>query len=126
MLVTASPWTILCAAAGLVLAPAIPTSIAIFLAFCLSAASSRFRHANLAYIVISLVAFAALFVGMYAFSFAANANGHEQTMSQVEGALSTASNALSAGWPARRVAVARYRHRRCGAVCPLYAERARP
>ena len=26
---------------------------------------------------------------------------------------------------ARRVAVARYRHRRCGAVCPLYAERAR-
>ena len=98
-LVNASAWTVLCTAAGLVLAPAIPTSIAIFLAFCLSAASSRFRHANLAYIVISLVAFAALFVGVYAFSFAANANGHEQTMSQVEGALSTASNALSAGWP---------------------------
>lgn len=99
VLVNASAWSVLCMAAGLVLAPAIPTSIAIFLAFCLSAVSSRFRHANLAYVAISLVAFAVVFVGMYAFSFSANANGHEQTMSQIEGALTVANSALTAGWP---------------------------
>lgn len=98
-LVDLSVWTVLCMAASLVLAPAIPTSIAIFLAFGVSAVSSRFRHAGIVYIVVALAAFSVFFVAMFAFNFSVQAGDHEQAMSQLEGLLVAADGTISAGWP---------------------------
>ena len=57
------------AVASVLLAPAIPTSLAIFASFALTAIAARFRHANLVYIVFMLIAVTAFVIGSYAFSF---------------------------------------------------------
>ena len=107
LLVNSSPMAIVSCLLSLVLAPAIPTAVAIFVAFGVAALASRFRHANLAYIIISLVAFAALFIGIYGLSFSTNMSGHEATMAQLEGGLALASDLIGIAWPpARWVALA--------------------
>lgn len=93
-----SPWTLMCAVLSVLLAPAIPTALATFLAFGVNALASRFRHANLVYIVISLVAFTALMVVLYGYSFASGARGEAST-EQLAGGLATMSDLLNLGWP---------------------------
>ncbi len=107
LLVSSTPMAVMSCLISLVLAPAIPTAIAIFAAFGVAALASRFRHANLAYIIISLVAFAALFIGVYGFSFSSNMSGHEATMQQLESGLALASDLVGIAWPpARWIALA--------------------
>ena len=92
------PWAVACAALSVLLAPAVPTAIATFLAFGVNALASRFRHANLVYIVISLIAFTALVVVLYGFSRSPRewtATRHEQ----LAGGLAAMSSLLSLGWP---------------------------
>ncbi|WP_019239351.1 MULTISPECIES: hypothetical protein [Enorma] len=96
--VACSPWAVACAALSVLLAPAVPTAIATFLAFGVNALASRFRHANLVYIVISLIAFTALVVVLYGFSFTAGADG-DAAMEQLAGGLAAMSSLLSLGWP---------------------------
>lgn len=96
--VACSPWAITCAVLSVLLAPAVPTAIATFLAFGVNALASRFRHANLVYIVISLIAFTALVVVLYGFSFTAGADG-DAAMEQLAGGLAAMSSLLSLGWP---------------------------
>ena len=67
------------AVASVLLAPAIPTSLAIFASFALTAIAARFRHANLVYIVFSLVAVTAFIIGSYAFSFSVQAGSDADT-----------------------------------------------
>ena len=107
LLVNSSPIAIVSCLLSLTLAPAITTAVAIFVAFGVAALASRFRHANLAYIIISLVAFAALFIGIYGLSFSSNMSGHEATMEQLEGGFALASDLIGIAWPpARWVALA--------------------
>ena len=107
LLVNSSPMAIVSCLLSLALAPAIPTAVAIFVAFGVAALASRFRHANLAYVIISLVAFAALFIGIYGLSFSTNMSGHEATMAQLEGGFALASDLIGIAWPpARWVALA--------------------
>ena len=96
--VACSPWAVACAVLSVLLAPAVPTAIATFLAFGVNALASRFRHANLVYIVISLIAFTALVVVLYGFSFTAGADG-DAAMEQLAGGLAAMSSLLSLGWP---------------------------
>lgn len=96
--VACSPWAVACAVLSALLAPAVPTAIATFLAFGVNALASRFRHANLVYIVISLIAFTALVVVLYGFSFTAGADG-DAAMEQLAGGLAAMSGLLSLGWP---------------------------
>lgn len=90
-----SPWAVVCAVLSVLLAPAIPTALATFLAFGVSALASRFRHANLVYIVISLIAFTAIMVVVYGYSFSAGEGDAEQ----LAGGLAAISGLLSLGWP---------------------------
>lgn len=99
LLVNHSIWTVFCALIGIALAPAVPTAVATVLAFGVAAGAARFRHANIAYIVISLVAFAALMVAIYGFSFTANMNGPEASQQQLEGGLAALSGILASAWP---------------------------
>lgn len=94
-----SPWTVVCAMLSVLLAPAIPTALATFLAFGVSALASRFRHANLVYIVISLVAFTAIMVVLYGYSFSAGAGESDASAEQLAGGLAAISGLLSLGWP---------------------------
>lgn len=105
-LVNLSAWTVACCVASILLAPAIPTSIATFLAFGVAAISSRFRHANLAYVLVALVGFSALIIVIYGFSFTAGTQTDEQTFAMMSGALSGASDAIAAAWPPARLLVA--------------------
>ena len=90
-----SPWAVVCAVLSVLLAPAIPTALATFLAFGVSALASRFRHANLVYIVISLIAFTAIMVVVYGYSFSAGEGDAEQ----LAGGLAAISGLLNLGWP---------------------------
>ncbi|WP_302153146.1 hypothetical protein [uncultured Enorma sp.] len=90
-----SPWAVVCAVLSVLLAPAIPTALATFLAFGVSALASRFRHANLVYIVISLIAFTAIIVVLYGYSFSAGEGDAEQ----LAGGLAAISGLLNLGWP---------------------------
>lgn len=99
LLVNSAPWAVLCCAVSLVLAPAIPTAVAVFLAFGVSAVASRFRHANIAFVVLSLVGLSVLLVVLYGFSFTANANGSEAALAQIEGGLGAAREAIFSAWP---------------------------
>ena len=65
---------------SVLLAPAIPTSLAIFASFALTAIASRFRHANLVYIVFALVAVTAFVVGSYWLSFSVQTGSDADTM----------------------------------------------
>lgn len=94
-----SPWAVVCAVLSVLLAPAIPTALATFLAFGVSALASRFRHANLVYIVISLVAFTAIMVVLYGYSFSAGAGESDASAEQLAGGLAAISGLLSLGWP---------------------------
>lgn len=67
------------AVASALLAPAILTSLATFASFALTAIAARFRHANLVYIVFSLVAVTAFIIGSYAFSFSVQAGSDADT-----------------------------------------------
>ena len=108
-LVNLSAWTVACCVASILLAPAIPTSIATFLAFGVAAVSSRFRHANLAYVLVALVGFSVLIIGIYGFSFTAGTQTDEQTFAMMSGALSGASDAIAAAWPSRSASCRRLR-----------------
>lgn len=92
-----SPWAVVCAVLSVLLAPAIPTALATFLAFGVSALASRFRHANLVYIVISLIAFTAIMVVVYGYSFSAGTG--EGDAEQLAGGLAAISGLLNLGWP---------------------------
>lgn len=92
-----SPWAVVCTVLSVLLAPAIPTALATFLAFGVSALASRFRHANLVYIVISLIAFTAIMVVVYGYSFSAGAGAGDAE--QLAGGLAAISGLLSLGWP---------------------------
>lgn len=94
-----SPWAVVCAVLSVLLAPAIPTALATFLAFGVSALASRFRHANLVYIVISLIAFTAIMVVVYGYSFSAGANKGDASAEQLAGGLAAISGLLNLGWP---------------------------
>ena len=94
-----SPWTVVCAMLSVLLAPAIPTALATFLAFGVSALASRFRHANLVYIVISLIAFTAIIVVVYGYSFSAGAGEGDASAEQLAGGLAAISGLLNLGWP---------------------------
>lgn len=94
-----SPWAVVCAVLSVLLAPAIPTALATFLAFGVSALASRFRHANLVYIVISLIAFTAIMVVLYGYSFSAGASEGDAAAEQLAGGLAAISGLLSLGWP---------------------------
>ena len=75
-----TPIALAAAIASLLLAPAGPTSVAIFASFALTVASSRFRHANLVYIAFVIVALLAFMVGTYGFIFANQANGGQDQL----------------------------------------------
>ena len=92
-----SPWAVVCAVLSVLLAPAIPTALATFLAFGVSALASRFRHANLMYIVISLIAFTAIMVVVYGYSFSAGEG--DASAEQLAGELAAISGLLNLGWP---------------------------
>ncbi|WP_418739721.1 hypothetical protein [Enorma sp.] len=94
-----SPWAVVCSVLSVLLAPAIPTALATFLAFGVSALASRFRHANLVYIVISLIAFTAIMVVVYGYSFSAGANKGDASAEQLAGGLAAISGLLNLGWP---------------------------
>ncbi len=93
-----TPWTVVCAMLSVLLAPAVPTAIATFLAFGVNAVASRFRHANLVYIIIALVVFTALVVALYGFSFTAGADGNA-AMAQLADGIAAMSSLLNLGWP---------------------------
>lgn len=67
------------AAVNVLLAPAVPTSLAIFASFALTAIASRFRHANLVYIVFALAAVTAFVVGSYWLSFSVQTGSDADT-----------------------------------------------
>ena len=67
------------AVASVLLAPVIPTSLAVFASFALTAIAARFRHANLVYIVFMLMAVTAFVIGSYAFSFSVQAGSDTDT-----------------------------------------------
>ncbi len=94
-----SAWALVCAIIATALAPAIPTALAAFLAFGVNAVASRFRHANIVYIIVSLIAFSALFFAVYGTSFTAGSGGGEIAAEQLETGLSAMSDMLSMGWP---------------------------
>lgn len=99
LLVNPTPWAVLCCAVSLALAPAIPTALAVFLAFGISAAASRFRHANIAFVILSLAGLSVLLVAIYGFSFTANANGGEAMIAQIGGGLGAVREAIFSAWP---------------------------
>lgn len=90
---------VVCAAVTVVLAPAIPVSIAVFASFGLTALAARFRHANSAYIVLTLALITALVVGIYGFSFAMPRQDDAAAMAMVTSLASTASSGIATFWP---------------------------
>lgn len=106
---------------SVLLAPAIPTAIATFVAFGVSAVASRFRHANLVYLIVSLVGFSALFIGLYGFSFWAQAQSDSITAAQMEGGIAFASDLLSRGWPPAALMGSAVADRSLGALAAFVA-----
>lgn len=94
-----SAWTLICAVITTLLAPAIPTALATFLAFGVNVIASRFRRANIVYIVVSLVAYSVLFFVIYGNSFTGSAGSGELSDAELESGLSTLSSVFSMGWP---------------------------
>ncbi len=72
------PLPLIAAIISVLLAPVIPTSIAVFIAFALTALAARFRHANLVYIVLALLGLS----GVVAFSWGAAFAGSASTTSE--------------------------------------------
>lgn len=100
---------LIAAVASVILAPMIPTSIAVFASFALTALATRFRHANLVYIVFALVGLTAIVVGCYTISFGLSASENTQAaISGMGSGLAQAQTAIStvyppATWAARAV-----------------------
>ena len=93
---------LLAAAVSVLLAPAIPTSVAIFASFMLTAIASRFRHANLVYIACALVAVTALVVGSYGLSFSAQVGSDGDTarlFSDMGAIAKTLQNGIARAYP---------------------------
>lgn len=67
----ANPESVIFAVLSIPLAPLAPVSASVFAAFGVTMLTVRFRHANLAYIVLALAFFTLIFVGAYALSFSA-------------------------------------------------------
>ena len=67
----ANPVSVIFAVLSIPLAPLAPVSASVFAAFGVTMLTVRFRHANLAYIVLALAFFTLIFVGAYALSFSA-------------------------------------------------------
>lgn len=67
----ANPVSVTFAVLSIPLAPLAPVSASVFAAFGVTMLTVRFRHANLAYIVLALAFFTLIFVGVYALSFSA-------------------------------------------------------
>lgn len=87
------------AALSIILAPVIPTSLAVFFSFALTALSTRFRHANLAYIVFALVGLTAIVVASYALSFSIGSGSAQQTVSSMSAGLMQVRDAVSSVYP---------------------------
>ena len=67
----ANPVSVIFAVLSIPLAPLAPVSASVFAAFGVTMLTVRFRHANLAYIVLALAFFTLIFIGAYALSFSA-------------------------------------------------------
>lgn len=97
--VQASAWAVACAAASVLLAPLAPTCVAAFAAFGLACISSRFRHANLVYIVIGFVGITGVVVGAQALSLTLGVDGGAQALDMAGSALSSVNQALGNAYP---------------------------
>lgn len=75
-----TPFALVAAVVSVLLAPLAPTSVAVFLAFALTAVASRFRRSGVAYLVLGIVAFAVFFFGSMAVSFSTGSMSDEQFM----------------------------------------------
>ncbi len=81
--VPATPAALTMALVSMILAPLAPTAIAVFLSYGITWLASRFRHANLAYIVLSLGGMLAFTAGIMVFSFQAGGSESEALMQMV-------------------------------------------
>lgn len=71
---------VLVALASMVLSPLLPTSVAIFVAFLITALSARFRHANVVYLVVGALALLAVFFVPVSMSFSLKGMDESQFM----------------------------------------------
>lgn len=90
---------LIAAVLSIVLAPVIPTSLAVFFSFALTALSARFRHANLVYIVFALIGITGIVVASYAISFNIGSGGAQQTVSSMSAGLMQVRDAVSSTYP---------------------------
>ncbi len=72
LVVTPTFWSVGCAMLSVLFAPLVPVSIAIFLAFIITAIAAHFRHANAVFILFALALILAVIVGVYGLSFSMN------------------------------------------------------
>lgn len=121
MVVGASVPSALCAAVAIVLAPAIPVSIAVFASFGLTALAARFRHANAAYIVLTLAFITALVIGIYGVSFSLPGKGDPAAMQIMTDFASAASQGVGAMWPPAAWAAAAVSDGSLGALAAFVA-----
>ncbi len=95
----ASAWSVACAALTVALAPLAPVSASIALAFALTALASRFRHANLAFVIIGLAGFGVLTAGAFALSFVLGGQNDAQAAALASGAAASLRDALQSTYP---------------------------
>lgn len=91
--------SLVAAVLSVLLGPAIPTSLAIFVSFGLTAVAARFRHANLVYIVFTLVALVAFVLGSYSFSFSASMGDEQEVFAAMAGTVASMQGALASVYP---------------------------
>lgn len=90
---------LIAAVLSIALAPVIPTSLAVFFSFALTALSTRFRHANLVYIVFALIGITGIVVASYAVSFNIGSAGAQQAVSSMSAGLMQIRAAVSSTYP---------------------------
>lgn len=104
--VDASALSVVGSAAVVLLAPAIPTSLAVFAAFAVTAISARFRHANLVYVLLGMVALAAFMVVAYGASFSMGASGDKPDVAAMNALAAGISDQVGTAWPPASLATA--------------------
>lgn len=97
--VPATPAALLMALASMILAPLAPTAVAVFLSYGITMLASRFRHANLAYIILALVGMLAFTAALMVFSFQAGGSESEVLMQMAHDYGSAIETTVTAVYP---------------------------
>lgn len=94
------------AALSVLLAPAAPTAAAVLVSFALTAAAARFRHANLVYIALTLVALVGVFAASLVVSFSAGSADEAGALAAMGAVASQLEGAIAVAYPPAGLAAA--------------------